>query len=408
MSNKNKTPKEKYLEACRDTEELDERKERLKDKLLKDEMMDLANENNLEVNQNWTKDKIADKIIEPDVYKSIVGEKVEEKQMEEIESKEEKIRQEVPIKTLEKPVSESFDISSSISNMLQRSGLESYTSLDKMWGDISKTVEDNVKTITENNLDYWENIEDEWMKKAGEFQEQIDSLAEDSATPEQTKELSVMWRNFFNKMSARVGRTIRETRTRQESIMDMIEEYNKEAQDILSGETKTEDIGKMFALWSNMSKDLRKELEETIETVDRGYGDMMNTQERFSDKTREILEELQENQTKQVEDLYETWRSNFDYINDNMLQGFEEYRNAYETIEKEMRDQSTGLTKTMMNIAQGVGENYSKIVEDYMDSVRSSYERAISIPLTPPDKRDEEIKELKKRIEELEEKIEEK
>lgn len=398
--NKKKKPIEKYISVCKECQDKEERKNKMNDALLKDEMITIAERNGLDVNTGLTKDEIAEKLVKPDIYEDIVKEKSEPEL--EREEKPERPEPELP-KT-------DTDILSPLREILSESVITGPKEINDLWIEGIEEVEENIERITNDQLDYWENIEEEWTKRASDFQEQIGKLREDSESSiEEAKELAVVWRNFYNKMSARMRKFGEQTRKRQEALSEITERYRERARETFTEESDVRDVGKLFALWSDFSEDIRKEMETAIEGHDIGYGDYVDIWEKFSDKTENILKGLQENQATQAEELYQQWNSNFKQMRHNIERGYSEYEKIYNTFWDEVEKQSSDMTEIASEIAEEMEENYSSILESYMETVKRGYNNLFNMPgfSTHISRQEKKVEDLKKRVNELEEQIEE-
>ncbi|MFP3871799.1 MAG: hypothetical protein ACLFVL_02845 [Candidatus Aenigmatarchaeota archaeon] len=398
-----KDPIEKYVSAYEEANDDEECKKKVANRLLKDELIEVAGENGLDVSKNQTKDEIAEKLIKPEVYNQIVSER---EISQEVGEKKEGIEGEL---TPPEPPEVKTEVLEPLSDLISDSTLKGSEKVNELWIDGMKGIEENLEGVTEQNLEYWEELEDEWMEKATEFQEQIDELRERSVLPEdKTKELSVIWRNFFNKMMARVKKANQRTRERHESLTQLVEKHTEKARETFDEESESIDTGKLLGLWSDFSKDLGSELEKTLDNYRRDYEAVEETWKNFADKTEDLIDDLQESQEEQVEELYEMWNSNFEFVQDNVEKGFEDYMDAYEITREEFERHSRKVTESLFELAENVEENYSRLMESYQKTLDEGYSGMFSManPLVP--KKDEkELERLKERVEKLEKKIEE-
>ncbi|MEF8873253.1 MAG: hypothetical protein V5A88_01135 [Candidatus Thermoplasmatota archaeon] len=407
--NEREEPIEKYVSVCKECDDPEKRKNKVTNALLKDEMMTIAERNGLEVKKSSTKDEIAEKLVKPEIYEDIVKEKeklLEEKDEEKEPMEPDKLEEPRPLG----PRLSEMDFLSPFSEILSEPAITGPKKINELWMEGVKSAEGNLEKITNDQLDYWENVEKEWMDRASEFQEQIEELRESSELPaEKTKELSVIWRNFYNKMAARLTKLGKETRRRQESLNKITERYRERAEESFTEGSDVRDFGKLFGLWSDFSEDLRREMKDAIEDYEMGYDEFIGTWDKFSQKIEDLLEELQEEQETQVEGLYEQWNSSFDQIKEYSQEGYQEYKETYETFWDQIEEQSTGLTEVAFEMAEEMEENYSNILEGYLETVNRGYENLFNMPglSAYSTRKEKEVKDLKKRVKELEEQIEE-
>ncbi len=393
-------PIQKYLSVCEECQDTEKRKNEMDKALLKDELITIAEQNNVDVNKSSTKEEIAEKLVKPEVYKDIVEEK------DELGTGKESGREKPERPEPELPDAEIF---SPFQEIFSESVITGPQNIDKLWREGMEEVEDNLEEVTNSQIEYWENLEDEWTKRASEFQGGIEELRENSELPaEEVKDLAVIWRNFYNKMSARITKVSAQTRKRQKALSEIMEKYRERSSEAFTEESDLKDVGKIFGLWSDFSEDMRKEMEAAIEDFDIDYGDYTETWKKFSEKTENVLDELQKNQTTQIENLYEQWNSNFKQFRDQIERGYSEYENIYSNFWNEIENQSRNMTRIASEIAEEMEENYSNILESYIETVNRGYTTLFNMPGLPDHISEQEktVEDLKKRVEELEEQIE--
>lgn len=389
MSNE-KTPTDKYIEACRGCSDLNntsELKEQIVDNMLKREMKNFADEQDVDINSNWTKERIAEELINPDIFENLLGreEQTSEKpiELEPFPQRPERPEPEISFTESIEKISESF---------------ESYSGPMKIWNTILERMEDNINSFTQKNLDYIEQLEDNWTENARDFQDMIDNLQATDIPYEDQKEFSVIWRNFYNKMSARFIKISNEMRERQESISESIDEYNEEINEILSGEKF--DIVRMYRVWNELSEDIRKDIEKTNGILDFGQEELNETWDEFSKKTREILEEMNEKQNEQIQEIYNIWNSSFSDWNDNINQGFQQYQEIYDDLLTNLNKQGENISEIMVKTAKEFSKNYNNMLDDYVKLLQSNY--MVWNPVTNISDLDKDLKDLEKRISKLE------
>ncbi len=400
MSSKNQDVRAKYVKTYEKTGDPQECKDKLCENFLKDEMLTLAESNGLEVNKNQTKKEIAEKLIDTEVYEEILGglDKPKEKSKEKKETRHE-IRHEPP---------GFHDLLNPLSEMISGSTLAGSKRLNELWLNSIEDIEDNLDDIVEHHMDHWKDIEKEWESRAKEFQDEVNELRESSALPqEKTKELSVIWRNVFNKMSARVKRLSRRTKERQDVFYDMVDKHVERARDTLEKSHDEKTVpAKILALSSDFTKDLRREMKETVDAYQTDHREMVEIWENFAGKTENIIQELREDQEENIGDLYDIWNSNMEFVGDNIKTSSENYIELYESMVTDIEDQGRNITKTLFDISEKLEENYYDMLESYTKTLEDGYGDMFSM-LSLYGDGPKDINALKERGERLEEKLEE-
>lgn len=394
--NEDKTPTEKYISVCNGCdhpENREELKEHLLDSMLKKEMVQFAEDQKLDVNPNWTKDKIADEMVDPNLQN--------------------KLLEEVPIERPEKGETEEFgrlapesftpgkrEALRPFTQMFTEPLTRTYDSSSEMWKALTADVDENIRKFTDRYTGYWEDLESVWSDRAKEFQENINQLRESQVDVEDYKELSVVWRNFYNKMSARFLRISNSVKKRQGSLREKIDEYNERAQEVV--EEGEPDMTELYGLWFDMANDIREEMFKIREDIETGQEELNETWTRFSKKTVEMLENMQDMRNEQVKNLFTAWKQNFEFMNDTLERGFEDYRKTLETFWESPRER---ITEIMMETTKDLKDNYAALLENSINMMNRNYKNMFK--RTVPNVNTDELKDLKRRISNLEDKISE-
>ncbi|MFO8109201.1 MAG: hypothetical protein R6U17_01565 [Thermoplasmata archaeon] len=376
---------EKYVDAFEKFDDDAQKKKEMVNCMLKDELLDFAQECGVEVESRWTKDEIAEKLIKPEIYDRFIGSEEEEP--------EEKV--EVEVKTEEKG-SPSFNLFPTPTQ---------FSSSREAWESLSRSIEKNLERFTDGSVKHWETLEAEWASRADEFQNEIERIGGEGIPVEDYKEISVLWRNFFNKMTARFFKVSKVVRDRSEELTNIVEKYDEDARDIFSrGEFSMEHMGDLYSLWMDMTREIRDEVDRAGNDIASDYSNLTETWERFSEKTANALNELRERQGKQSDVLYKNWNRIFEDVNEEIYTGIKESRRWYEEIWNTIGDQNSTLMEAVLDGFKEMESNYVKLLRNSLDFIQSRYYRPLGMtgqPGTPT----KEMENIRKRIEELEKKL---
>ncbi len=370
------TLKERYVKAYDSFGNETGIKNELTNNTLKNDMIEFARECGIEIDNRMTKDEIAEKLVSPEIYENISKRK--EKEEEPCTS-----------------VATSFKLLPS---------MHQHSSLSDARQTLSKRVEDNVRTFINSNIERWESMEEESTSRAKEFQRQIENLEDEGIFVEEYKEISVIWRNFFNKMTARLLKTSSNLRERNDRLMDIINKYDGDVRDTLGeGDFRTEDFGRFYTLWMEMTEDVREEVEKTGKDFVVDYDELSDTWEKYSEKIIRILNDFRDNRKEQGDELYKSWNRIFEDVNDQISRGIDDSRNWYQDVWNIVSEQSTVFLKPMID---GPDENYSTLLNNTPDIIWSSYNRTLSMSERNTGFIRKEMDELRERLANMEKKLE--
>lgn len=373
-----KTLIEKYKEAFEKNEDENGKKEEVVNCMLKNELLEFAEECGVEVESRWTKDEIAEKLISPEIYDRLIKSNAGDEP------------QKVEVKIGEK-------------ENIQPS--KPFTAPREAWESLSRTMEGNLKNFTEKSVEHWDKLENEWMARADEFQKEIEKLGGQGVPTQDYKEISVLWRNFYNKMTARFFRVSRSARERRESLMSILDRYNQGAGELLEkGEFRMDTMGNLYHLWLDMTGDIRDEFENAGSDIAGDFTELSKTWEKFSVKMVNNLNELRERQGEHSDALYQSWSRIFKDVNGQIYTGIKESRSWHEDTWKMIGEQSSNLMDHMMEGFKEMESSYGKFLRNSMEFMQSSYRRSLGLD-DEPRSAYEELDNIRKRIEELEKKL---
>lgn len=380
-----KTLMERYVEAFRSIDDEERLKSELASCMLKDEMLEFCKNNGVEVDNKWTKNEIAEKLISPEIFENITGKR---------EKKEKEVKP-----TIDSP--EEKTTSTAVEKDMLGTG-----SMYRSWRTLYRGIEDNLRRYLDGSMEHWKSMEEQWVSRAGDFQDQIEDLGGQGVPLEEYKDISVLWRNFLNKMSARFFRTSSNLKELNENLADILEKYDKKVREEFDEEgIKIDDVGAYYSLWMEINREISEEVNKIGKSMSLDYEILSDTWERFSKKTRDMLDDYRNKQGKQSEDLYKSWNEIFSDINTQLYDGIGDSRDWYGEIWKNVGDQSTKFIDSMTQGFREMEENYSKILSGTFDVFRRAYTDPFGMN-KPSKSIESEMDELRKRIVELEEKLE--
>lgn len=388
--------RERYLEVFENIDDETERKKQVVECMLKNELLGFAQEHGIPVENRWTKGRIAEELINPDIYNKIVGMKDSEENTEKEDHKD--------VKKDER--SETEEPGKKYPSFQMFPSMTRYGNLWDSWQSLSRGVEDNLKRYTGRCTEHWERLEDEWVSRAKEFQKEIDGLGEEGIPPEDYKDMSVLWRNFLNKMTARFFRISSDLRERDDHLTNIINRYDEAVRDIFSeDEFKMENMGRLYSLSLDMTREIRDQIEKTGRDITDDFFHMSTTWEKFSIKTVNMLNELRKHQGRQTDGLYGSWNAIFKEINSQISGGIKQSRGWYDDIWKTVGEQGSTFLGSMGDVFKEVESNYTRLLRDSLDFMQSGHSRMINPDQHPAGGADDELENIRKRIEELEKKL---
>ncbi len=370
-------------------------KEDLEDEFLKDEMVSLLKSGGIEPNKNWTKEELAEEMLSENFIEKIKEEftpNEEEKEEIKIKGKESKM----PI------IDEMF----SPSKMFMDFRKGEYESIEKFWEDVQKSIKSGFAEFKMPPQKYWENVEEQWKKKVRKLQKKIDALSETEIPQEELEELNQMWKGFTKEINLHVGEIPIELQLRKKKVLDIIKEHSEESKEIIS--EKERDIKELFPLWFDMIEMIREELEEARDYMEDKEEEIYDEWEEFNDEFTLKVEAMAVEHAENMEDVNEIWSSLSENFEKKLAEGFAEHDHIYKAFWEEMGREKPIMFKKFEEFRKKIEKDYSGMVENALESIKSGYEEMISPVETEAVKeKEEEIEELKKRIEKLEKKLEE-
>ncbi len=388
---------QRYLETRDRTEEKEELIERLKVEFLKDEMEDLFEKLGVEVKTSWTKDEIAEQMVSDEFFKKVQKEgDVEEEGSEEI-SEEESEGEEVEVNVTEEESEDLF----SPDKLLKGFDMASSRHIQKFWEDLQKEVEKGMKDFKISPETYWKEVEKLWEKRSLEIQKGIERLAGTEIPEEDLDDLKEEWQDFTKDMSYHLKEIPIAIELRKNAISDIIERHTDESREIIDDSDKK--MRDLYPLWFDMVNQVRDELEEGRNELEDMEEELYDTWDKFSNNITEKMKELAKEHSEKGGEILEQWNAISEEIDDKLSKIPEKHDHIYKEFWKNLGSKKPMLAQ---KIEEFTTRDYEDMIGDFFKPMKETFEKMIG-PTETTGSKEKEIEELKERIAELEEKLEE-
>ncbi|MGM0406326.1 MAG: hypothetical protein ACQEQM_09335 [Thermoplasmatota archaeon] len=362
---------ERYMKIYEDSEDIIED---LKKEFTKEEMKEIFEDLNFDFKDSQTKDVIAERMQDVKFYEAV---KEQEGEITIKVSKGKEEKKEKLISTL---------------NILENLIQEESQNIQKFWKGLKKEADKGLKDIKSTHKKHWDDIEDKWGIKSDRFQKELD---ETGIPKEELEELEQRWGKLLKEMNSGLKDIRGEMKMKREDIKEIIYEYIGDSQRIIQDEKK--DMRDLYPLWFDMIKDIRDEVEKSKDVLKVEEAELLETWEELSTKIRKEVKDLADEHQEEADELFKIWISISEDMEKMLDQIPDKYYDMYSDFWKKTRIKRPDIKEKIMSLS----DEYSELMKDPLKSIRSTYKKILG-----PSK--DEIEELKERIAELEEKLEEK
>lgn len=359
-------------------EEADELKEELKEGFLKDEMEELFNSLDIDYLTTWTKEDMVDEFISHDFYSKIKDE-LEEKHKVDIKF----VKKEEP--------------GFSPSKILEALYMEESHYIKKFWENLQKEIDKGLKIFESSPKKHWEELESEWKERSEKLRKNIEGLSETKIPQKEVDQLTQEWKEAMEEMNEHLKSIPKEVEERKTNIMKILKDYAQRSKNIIGD--PGEKLRKLYPLWFDMVKEVREELETGRDNIEKEEEELRKTWDKLSKDITQQLNKIKKNYDKALGEVPRMWRSLSNDIDRRMKELPERYLDVYESIWMDLGRKKPSVTKKLKELKERA-EEYQPIVDSVLESAKTTYKK-----LTKTES--EEIEELKRRIEELEKKLEE-
>ncbi|MBS3815986.1 MAG: hypothetical protein KGY76_00285 [Candidatus Thermoplasmatota archaeon] len=374
--------KERFLDRYEEDKSKEELQNDIKDEFLKDEMVDLVESAGIEVKSGWTKDDLSEKMASGDFRENISAKKKGTGGAEEKSS----------IKDMLSP-----------SKLLMTFATGDSKDMENFWEELQKEVMKGFEDFEITPQRYWKDVEKEWKERSRKLQKKIEELAGEEIPEEDVDELMNLWKGFVKEMNLQLGEIPIELKLRKDNILNTIKKHTNKSKKMIAN--PEEDASELYTLWFDMLEEIREELEEARNFMEDREESIYELWEEFRKDFTEKLKDIStEYGGEEIENLEKFWDVLSEDFEAQLSEGFEEHDHLYEAFWKKMGKEKPKMLKKIEEFREETLEDYSGIVEKALDSFKETYEEMV-VPSRK--KKEEEIKELKDRIDELEQKLEE-
>ncbi len=373
---------ERYLEVYDEEKDEDEIKEGLKDEFLKDEMNDLLSSLDIDVQASWTKDDMADQMLSVDFYEVVKSRLERSMEEEEVEEKEEE---------KEEPFS--------ADRLIGGLGMDTTKYIKKFWKDMQDEVDKNLGDFRISPEKYLMEVEKMWEEQSQMVKKNIERLARTELPDEDVDRLKEVWNEFSEEMSFHLQEIPIEIELRRESIKDIMEEHTKKSREII-GDTERK-MSDLYPLWFDMVNEIRNQLEEGRSRLEDKEEELYNTWDRFSEELTEELTEMAEDNPK-AERFLEKWELISGKLDEKISKMPDKHDHIYRDFWESLGREKPRLARKIEELTEMTEIDYMDRIEKALEPIRTTYEKMIESK-----QKDEKIKALEDRIEELEKKLEE-
>lgn len=384
--------RKKFLDAVEDEEEDEKLIKDLEDEFLKDEMIALLKCADIEVKKNWTKYDIAEKMLSKDFKEKIKENFSPPEEEEDIEIKKRKDK--IPL----------LDDFFSPSKLFMNFSKGEYDSIEGFWEDLQKEIKGGFEEFKFPPKRYWERVEKDWKKRVRKIEKNLEELSDTEIPSEELDELTDLWKGFVKEMNLLLGEIPIELQLRKNKVLEIIKDHSEESKEIIS--EKERDLKELYPLWFDMLEKTRGELEEARNYMENKEEEIYDHWEEFKEEFTLKMEKMAVEHADKMEDVERLWSSLSENFEKKLAEGFAEHDHLYKAFWEEMGREKPLVLKKFEEVREKIEKDYSQVVEQALESIKKGYEEMVS-PAEEEIGKEEEIAELKKRIEELEEKLEE-
>lgn len=374
----------RYLEAYDKKEDAEEIRDVLKDEFLKDEMEELLSSLDIDVQSNWTKDDMADQMLSIDFYEVVKGRVGQYDEEEEPEIEEEE----------EVDVFETADL-------LQGLTTDGGKYIKKFWEDMQKEVDESLGSFKISPEKYWMEVEDMWEEQSQVIKKNIERLAKTELPDEDVDRLKGEWEKFSGEMDFHMKEIPLEIEIRRETLKDVIQEHTDRSREIIADQDKK--ISELYPLWFDMVKEIREELGEGRKSLEDKEEELYDTWDEFSENITVQLKKMAK-ENENAEKLLKKWSLISDKLDKKISKIPKKHDHIYRDFWKNLGKEKPQLAQRIEEFTELAEMEYMDKLEEFLEPIRSTYEKMFKPGLT---KKDEKIKTLEQRIEELERKLEE-
>lgn len=278
---------------------------------------------------------------------------------------------------------------------------ESYADIFEGWTSFYRDMGSRLTENLTKQQKAYEELFGKWTQFAGSTWK----IVENMSTDERQRELYDVWRNYINKLGSRMARANTEGLKGYGEVASSFEQYAsriaENVQKAASGKFDTIKAEEVYDSWLEIAGKLRQQMDKAAELTKEELEDLSRTWMDFSGKVESLASEQLE-KGGSYEQLIDLWAKQSKDVAEALAGFIKGHDHEYEEIRKTWTDHFVKMQENMVELAKAIGVSYEEMYRRFLEGGVTSLSDLPLFPLWRSTTESEEVKSLKRRVENLE------
>jgi hypothetical protein len=270
-----------------------------------------------------------------------------------------------------------------------------------IWQDFSNKMNNHFAEILKENQAEYDKLYGTWTNLSSKFGTQMTSNLESSN--KELSELYNVWKNYATKLSTRLTRIGNNGGIDYDILLENWKSYSDKLNKELFGNGGKGNIQTIYVLWDDIYKDMTKQMNEMIQSGTTINEDLTSTWNDFTNNMDHIITDLTGDSAYKKE-LDKHWKNLSVQLNKGITDFVKTYEGDYTKLYTMWSKQSERVGETLSDTLELLTESYGDIYNKYFTRTAPYFKNLYSHSETRVKKLENEIKDLKSRLEKIEKK----
>lgn len=299
-------------------------------------------------------------------------------------------------KRIEKKTSMVDEIASSVERISKE-----YSKLWEAWDNFYEAMENKIAQNIGSQQDTYERFYQKWTDFSRELGSRIGKYASD----QKWREIYDVWRNYVNKMTQRMSKTINDGVNHytvlNKSFQDSAKYVNDQLSSMAYGKYDQWEPKKLYEAWHGLSSNVKTQINHFAKHANAEWNDLSSTWTDFSETMWKLLDESR-NDGETFKELASLWTESSRAIGKSLTDLVTQNNGDLDSLEKAWENYRTTVEKEILRATKRVGVDYEELWKWYFESQEPWFKGFGTSIWGENQNLKKEVKDLRKRVEDLE------
>ncbi|MDO9537469.1 MAG: hypothetical protein Q7J68_04030 [Thermoplasmata archaeon] len=273
------------------------------------------------------------------------------------------------------------------------------------WTDYSRNLENQINSALGESQADCEKLYNGWI----DFSKSLEGKIKPASDEEKNSynELSNIWRNYNNKIGARLNNMVSENSTNSKKIIKMYDKYSKDmmANIMKNGKPEKYAIADFYATGFDSANEMTSQITKLMAKSQDENQKVTELWNDFTDRMNGFVDVLANRNEAEPNELLVAWSSMSGKFGNIMADFFKDHRTNYEDTYAIWMNQTKDMYGPFASLAKNLETDIESLYQSYFERTGAIQKNLMMFQFPSAYALQNEISELKKKVEELEKKL---